>query len=287
MIIMPKSIIILKNWNMKLKDDTERAISMLNKQEILEKVKTWIEEVGEIQLEKSGKKNINIYTKSDKIDLVTEVDKLSEKILIEKIRKYYPQHSILSEESGIRDNNLDYQWIIDPLDGTTNYAHGFPVYSISVALKYKEEVILGVVYVPKLNELYFAIKDEGAFLNGERINVSNTKKLEKSLLATGFPYDRATDSNNNLKYFNQIVTKVRGIRRTGSAAFDLCNVAAGRFDGYWELKLNPWDTAAGILLVQEAGGKVINYSGQKLLIAGNKNICDLLLKEINNSSKIY
>lgn len=260
---------------------------MLNKQETLEKAKIWVKEVGEIQLEKLGKKNININIKSGKIDLVTEMDKLSEKILIEKIKKSHPEHSILSEESGMRDNNSDYRWIIDPLDGTTNYAHGFPVFSISVALKYKEEVILGVVYVPKLDELFFAIKDEGAYLNGERIKVSNTKKLEKSLLATGFPYDRAIDSNNNLKYFNQLVTKVRGIRRTGSAAFDLCNVAAGRFDGYWELKLNPWDVAAGVLIVREAGGEVINILRKKLLISGNKDIYYLLLQEANNISKIY
>jgi len=247
---------------------------------VLEKVISWVKEVGKLQLQRL-ETNLNISTKSGEFDLVTEVDQLSEEILIGHILNEFPNHSILSEENGALKHHSKFQWIIDPLDGTTNYIHGFPIFSISVALKYCDELIMGVIYVPRLDELYVALKGRGAYLNYQRIEVSTSTSLESSLLSTGFPYNRGITSNNNLNFFNQLVPKIRGIRRTGSAAYDLCNVATGRFDGYWELSLNSWDIAAGKLLVEEAKGKVISLKvgEDSLLVAANQMICDLLLTE--------
>ncbi|GAB6098747.1 inositol monophosphatase family protein [Halanaerocella petrolearia] len=254
---------------------------MIDKREVLNKVKKWVRQVGEIQLEKMNS-DIRIRTKSGAIDLVTEIDQLSEEILVRNIKKDYPEHSILAEEGGSEETDSDYRWIIDPIDGTTNYAQQFPIFSISIALQYQEDTILGIVYVPKLDELYSAIKGEGAFLNGQKLQISATTQLQQAVLATGFPYDRAEDTNNNLDNLKQFVTRVRGIRRVGTAAFDLVNVAAGRFDGYWELKLNLWDIAAGVLLVEEAGGKVYTFEKDKgiTVVAGNEEICQKILEEI-------
>ncbi|HYH01793.1 MAG TPA: inositol monophosphatase family protein [Bacillota bacterium] len=250
----------------------------------LPQVVSWVQEVGAIQLAKLKEKNLKIESKSSVIDLVTEVDKLSEAMLLAKVRESFPEHSILAEEGGAQDNASDYRWVIDPLDGTINYAHGFPIFCISVALQYRDESVLGVVHVPALAETYTAVKDGGAFLNGGRLQVSETTRLNQALLATGFPYDRAMDPDNNLKYFNYLLTQVQGIRRAGSAAFDLCNVAAGRFDGYWEFKLKPWDVAAGTLMVTEAGG-VIDYlvrtQHQGLaLIAANPKFIETIKAEL-------
>lgn len=254
---------------------------MLDTEKIMEKLKNWVEELGEIQLEKLNS-DFEINTKSAAIDLVTEVDELSEEFLLDKIQANYPQHAILSEESGVKDSDSDYKWIIDPIDGTTNYANGFIVFSISVALQYQGETILGVVYAPRVEQLYSAIKGKGAFLNGEEIAVSKITNLEEALIATGFPYDRATSDHNNIDNLSDLVTQVQGIRRTGSAAFDLCTVAGGVFDGYWELKLSIWDIAAGRLIVKEAGGKIISkeIDDDIFMIAGNKNIVDKIEAEI-------
>lgn len=255
---------------------------MLELEQVLTQVKEWCKEVGIIQLQKLNSK-LKIKKKSDEIDLVTEVDGLSERLLIEKIKKDYPDHSILSEESGKKDQNSEYLWIIDPIDGTTNYANGFFIFSISIALQYQGKTVLGVVYAPKMDYLYSAIRGEGAFLNGERIEVNTAQHLKESILATGFPYDRASDPNNNIDNFSHLITQVRGIRRTGSAAFDLCNVAQGAFNGYWELKLNLWDIAAGLLIVEEAGGKTMTFPNGKGInvIAGNKKIVELLSEKLN------
>ncbi|TDX49062.1 inositol monophosphatase family protein [Orenia marismortui] len=254
---------------------------MLNLEKVLAQVKSWSKEVGKIQLKKMNS-DIEINIKGDEIDLVTEVDELSEKLLIEKIKDSYPEHSILSEESGVDRKESDYLWVIDPIDGTTNYASGFFAFCISIALQFKGETVLGLVYVPTLNYMYTAIKGEGAFLNDNKIKVGNAKCLRESVLATGFPYDRASDPDNNVDNFNKIVTKLRGIRRTGSAAFDLCNVAAGVFDGYWEGKLNLWDIGAGLLIIKEAGGKVMFDEKEKgiTVIVGNKDIVDILNQEL-------
>ena len=195
------------------------------------------------------------------INLVTEVDKISEEMITSKINALFPDHDILAEEFTDIDRGSDFRWIIDPLDGTTNYAHGYPYFCVSIALERLNTMTVGIVYDPMLDEMFVAEKGKGAFLNDREIHVSNTRGIIKSLLATGFPYDIREDSHNNLNYFNEMILKAQAIRRAGSAALDLAYVAAGRFDGFWELKLNPWDIAAGWLLVEEAGGIVTDMGG--------------------------
>ncbi|MBW2651022.1 MAG: inositol monophosphatase [Deltaproteobacteria bacterium] len=199
------------------------------------------------------------------IDLVTEADRMSEKILITEISRKFPDHNILSEESTEIKKGSRYRWIVDPLDGTTNYAHGFPVFCVSIALERDGEVITGVVYNPVSEELFVAGKGEGAFMNDSSISVSRTTEISRSLLATGFPYDIRRDPNNNINYFGGMALEAQAIRRAGSAALDLAYTAAGRFDGFWELKLHPWDTAAGWLLVNEAGGTITDISMIRIL----------------------
>jgi len=196
------------------------------------------------------------------INLVTEADKTSEGMITSKISTLFPDHDILAEEFTYTTRGSDFTWIIDPLDGTTNYAHGHPFFCVSIALKNLDTLIVGIIYDPMLDEMFVAEKGKGAFLNDRAIHVSNTNRIIKSLLATGFPYDIREDSHNNLNYFNEMILKAQAIRRAGSAALDLAYVAAGRFDGFWELKLNPWDIAAGWLLVEEAGGIVTDMQGK-------------------------
>jgi myo-inositol-1(or 4)-monophosphatase len=255
---------------------------MFDRMMVLENVKKWVIEVGEMQRLGLTRQDIGIQNKSTEFDLVTDIDRQSEMLLTGWIKKAYPDHAILAEESGRTSQDSDYLWIIDPLDGTTNYAHGYPVFGISIALQYQGETILGVVYAPVLHEMFQAVKGEGAYCNGKRLKVSSTGELKKALLATGFPYDKAVDPNNNLNYFNRMVPQIVGIRRSGSAAYDLCSVAAGRLDGYWELKLKPWDVAAGILIVRESGGHVIHFEGEKgiSLIAAGEKIGGFILAEL-------
>lgn len=209
------------------------------------------------------KENINgtreITYKGD-INLVTEMDTRSERAVVGTLRASFPDHGIIAEEETTIRNGSGYTWIIDPLDGTTNYAHGYPCFSVSIALEHKGDVITGVVYDPMRDELFTAQKGQGAYLNGKRIKVSTVDALIKSLLATGFPYDRKVSEKNNLDYFHDLLMASQEVRRDGSAALDLCSVAAGRFDGFWELKLKPWDVAAGSLIVREAGGRVTDLS---------------------------
>ncbi len=196
------------------------------------------------------------------IDIVTEIDRMSEDMLISRINKKFPRHDILAEESTGTDRGSEFRWIIDPLDGTTNYAHGYPVFCVSIALEKENEIVLGVIYNPVVGEMFVAEKDGGAFLNNKRLFVSNNFDLSKSLLATGFPYDIRENPDNNLNYFSEMATKVQAVRRAGSAVLDLAYVAAGRFDGFWELRLKPWDTAAGWLMVKEAGGLITDIFGE-------------------------
>jgi len=196
------------------------------------------------------------------INLVTEADKTSEGMITSKISTLFPDHDILAEEFTYTTRGSDFTWIIDPLDGTTNYAHGHPFFCVSIALKNLDTLIVGIIYDPMLDEMFVAEKGKGAFLNDRAIHVSNTNRVIEGLLATGFPYDIREDSHNNLNYFNEMILKAQAIRRAGSAALDLAYVAAGRFDGFWELKLNPWDIAAGWLLVEEAGGIVTDMQGK-------------------------
>ncbi|MBW2003315.1 MAG: inositol monophosphatase [Deltaproteobacteria bacterium] len=226
------------------------------------------------------------------INLVTEVDKISEGMITSKIASLFPDHDILAEEFTYTTRGSDFRWIIDPLDGTTNYAHGFPFFCVSIALERLDTMIVGIVYDPMLDEMFVAEKGKGAFLNDRAIHVSNTNRVIKGLLATGFPYDIREDSHNNLNYFNEMIMKAQAIRRAGSAALDLAYVAAGRFDGYWELKLNPWDIAAGWLLVKEAGGIVTDMGGNNYflespsILASNGRIHKEMMAVLESASSI-
>lgn len=195
------------------------------------------------------------------INIVTEADRLSEELIVERISRRFPDHGIMTEESPEKINDSESRWIIDPLDGTTNYAHGYPVFAVSIALEVGGAIILGAVYNPMSDEFFAAERGAGSYLNGRRLKVSSTAALSRSLLATGFPYDIRTDGNNNINYFKSMAFHAQAIRRAGSAALDLACIAAGRFDGFWELKLAPWDTAAGWLIVEEAGGVVTDLAG--------------------------
>lgn len=203
---------------------------------------------------------LEIHLKGDK-DLVTEVDRESERLVVAHLVAAFPDDSIVAEEGVYRQGDSTARWIIDPLDGTTNYAHGFPWFCVSIGLEAAGEIVAGVIYNPLHNELFTATKGGGAFLNGRRLQVSTRSLLQNSLLGTGFPYDCASDPDNNFMHFIRFQKAARGIRRAGAAALDLAYVAAGRLDGFWELKLKPWDVAAGILLVREAGGTVTTFDG--------------------------
>ncbi len=194
-------------------------------------------------------------------NLVTEIDKKTEQLIIEKIRKRYPQHNFLGEESGSHKVSSDYKWIIDPLDGTTNFTHGLHIYCTSIALEHQGEIVLGVIYDPSFGELFTAEKGKGAYLNNRRIHVSQATRLMESLIVTGFPYDIKDNPDNAVQHFTAFLMESQAVRRLGSAALDLSYVACGRFDGFWEVTLNPWDMAAGVLFVEEAGGKVTNFKG--------------------------
>jgi myo-inositol-1(or 4)-monophosphatase len=203
---------------------------------------------------------------------VTEVDRLCEQAVIKMISDAFPKHNILAEESPFEEKGSPWKWIIDPLDGTINYFHGFPCFCASIGLEVEGEVKLGVVYVPTLNELFHAEKGKGAFLNGEQIVVSRIDRLNRSLLGTGFPYDVHKHADFYLRYFRQFLTKSFAVRRPGSAAIDLSYLAAGRFDGFWEFKLHAWDVAAASLMVTEAGGKVTDFQGRPFNIYSGETL---------------
>jgi len=236
--------------------------------------------------------SVHIIDYKGEINLVTEVDKISEEMITSKINTLFPDHDILSEEFTHIDSGSDFRWIIDPLDGTTNYAHGYPFFCVSIALERLDTMIVGIIYDPMLDEMFVSEKGKGAFLNNREIHVSNTRGIIKSLLATGFPYDIREDRQNNLNYFNEMILKAQAIRRAGSAALDLAYVAAGRFDGYWELKLNPWDIAAGWLLVEEAGGIVTDMRGNNYflespsILASNGKIHKEMMAVLESTSTI-
>jgi myo-inositol-1(or 4)-monophosphatase len=195
------------------------------------------------------------------INIVTDVDLASERLIREAISTYYPRHEILAEEGGLSESGSEYRWIVDPLDGTTNYAHGYPIFCVSIALECKGEIVLGVVYDPMRDELFAAEQGGGAALNNRPIRVSKTADLMQGLLSTGFPYDIKTSKLTNLDHWANFAMNAQALRRDGAAALDLCYVACGRFDGFWELNLSPWDTAAGALIVTEAGGRVTDFTG--------------------------
>ena len=193
-----------------------------------------------------------------KINLVTDVDMKSEKNIVQIIKEKHPLHNIVAEESQPENQNSEYTWYIDPLDGTTNYSHDYPIFAISIALEINNKIQVGVVFDPVRNELFYAVKGKGAYLNKKKISVSKIRQLKRSLLATGFPY---IITNRSIKLFNYFLSKAQAIRRAGAAALDLCYLASGRVDGFWELDLKSWDMAAGKIIIKEAGGIITNFKG--------------------------
>jgi myo-inositol-1(or 4)-monophosphatase len=225
------------------------------------------------------------------INIVTDVDLASEQLIRDAIATHYPRHQVLAEEGGLADNTSEYRWVVDPLDGTTNFAHGYPVFCVSIALEYQGESVLGVVYDPMRDELFAAERGGGAALNNLPIHVSGTGDLMQSLLSTGFPYDIKTSTLTNLDHWANFAMNAQALRRDGAAALDLCYVACGRYDGFWELNLSPWDTAAGALIVTEAGGRVTDFAGNKFsnyepqVLASNGLIHDRMIEVLAMSKK--
>lgn len=213
-------------------------------------------EAGEVLLSYFRSDRLETQTKSNDSDVVTAADKASERIIKNFIHSEFPDHGILSEESGQENFDREWRWVVDPLDGTTNFSQGLPVFSVSIALEHNGEAVVGVVYAPYLGELFHAVKGSGAFLNGKPIHCSHKSRLSQAVVATGVPYDKRENADNNLREIARTVPEVRGVRRLGSAAIDLSYTAAGFYDAYWELNLNRWDVAAGILIAKEAGATV-------------------------------
>jgi myo-inositol-1(or 4)-monophosphatase len=219
----------------------------------------------------------------EETNLVTELDRRSEEMIIGRVKAEYPEHEVLAEESGRDSKKSEYRWIIDPIDGTTNFAHGLPIFAVSIGIEFQGTLVAGVVYDPTRDEMFTVEKGKGAFLNGDRISVSTTTRLIESVVATGFPYDIRSNSEN-IEHFRNFLFEARALRRLGSAAIDLCYVACGRLDGYWELSLNPWDMAAGVLLVEEAGGKFTDLDGRpgsiysKTVLTSNGRIHDQMVE---------
>ena len=220
-------------------------------------------EAGKVLKQGLGKVHTIEYKEGIDRNLVTEVDKKSEEVIVGIIKKHHPSHEILAEERGSQGKSKT-KWIIDPLDGTTNFTHGLPVFCVSIGIEHEGELVAGVIYDPNFDELFTAEKGKGAFLNGKRIHVSKTPTLNKSLLVTGFPYNIVENPNHAVERFVSFLMGAQAVRRMGSAAIDLAYVACGRYDGFWEVALQPWDMAAGALLVAEAGGKLSNFSGNPL-----------------------
>jgi myo-inositol-1(or 4)-monophosphatase len=216
------------------------------------------------------RQHLKIEYKGD-ADLVTAADRKSEALILERIRGQFPTHDVIGEEGTRIETGSEYKWYVDPLDGTTNFAHGYPVFCVSLAVEHQGQRIAGVIYDPTRDEMFSAELGRGSQLNGTAIRVSTTPNLSECLLATGFP-SRKRHKNPNIYFYHQLSLRTHGVRRAGSAALDLCNVASGRFDAFWEFNLNPWDTAAGVLIVDEAGGKVTDFSGGEFQIESRETV---------------
>lgn len=248
---------------------------IINTDDLLFDAISFAREAGRIQLDKFRKGDLGAQAKINNSDIVTLVDKASEESIIGNIQSKYPTHSILSEEAGEHfKSNSDYEWVIDPLDGTTNYNAGLPIFSVSIAIKHHNETLIGVVYAPYLNELFHAIKGEGAYLNGNKISVSQTTVLEKAVVGTGFPVDKMLTTDNNVDNFRTILPLTRAIRRLGSAAIDISYVAAGIFDAFWEINLHEWDVQAALLIAKEAGAEYEFFRSDRNIsvLVGNPTI---------------
>lgn len=243
-------------------------------QPLLEAALAMAEGAGKIHMQYFRKSNLEQSTKLNDSDVVTIADKESEAFILDYIRRHFPQHGIISEESGKDHDEREWRWVVDPLDGTTNFAMGIPVFCVSIALEHNKEAVLGVVYAPCLGECFYAVKGSGAWLNGFPIRCSGKSEMSKAVVATGMPYDRNDNPDNNLAEISRMALRVRGIRRMGSAAIDLCYTAAGFLDAYWELNLNRWDVAAGQLIATEAGVIVesIRSNRNHSLLASNPHL---------------
>ena len=259
----------------------------MNHQDMLEFAKSTAIEAGSILMQHFGKIS-SIKKKSTEIDLVTNADIESETFILNKIKTTFPQHQIIAEESNLTQGSSDYRWIIDPLDGTTNFVHNLPIFSVSIGLQYNEETVLGVVYNPAVDKCFWAEKNDGAFLNGKPIHITSTITLSNSLLVTGFPYIHDDRWEKGFDLFKDLYRRTQGIRRLGAATLDFCFVAMGRFDGFWEFGLQPWDVCAGAIILEEAGGKVSDwndspmpFSGQRVL-ATNGHIHGEMLDVLRN-----
>jgi myo-inositol-1(or 4)-monophosphatase len=216
------------------------------------------------------RQHVKVEYKGD-VDLVTVADRESEALILERIRERFPTHDVIGEEGTRIETGSEYKWYVDPLDGTTNFAHGYPVFCISLAVERRGQRIAGVIYDPTRDEMFVAELGAGARLNGAAIQVSSTSRLEECLVGTGFPSHKR-HKNPNIYFYHQLTLRTHGVRRAGSAALDLCNVASGRYEAFWEFNLNPWDTAAGVLIVQEAGGRVTDFSGGEFQIASRETL---------------
>ncbi len=214
---------------------------------------TWTREAGAVLMSYFRKPGLETHTKLNEADIVTAADKASEALLLSHIREYYPSHSVLSEESGESSAPGKWRWVIDPLDGTTNFRSGLPAFCVSVGIEYEGEGVAGIIYAPYLNELFHACKGGGAFLNGEPVHCSSNTHLDRAVVSTGFPVDRATNHDDNTDNLLRVLPKVRGLRRLGTAALELAYVGAGFLDGHWELALHKWDVAAGLVIATEGG----------------------------------
>ena len=253
---------------------------------MLEKVKFIAKEAGNVIRDGFGK-NFSIEFKTNESNIVTEIDKQSEKIIKEFINIEFPTHGILAEESGSTSGSSEYLWVIDPIDGTTNFAHGLPIFSVSIGVQKNGVTICGVVYDVMRDCLYSADLGNGCYLNNQKVNVNKNNNLKRSLLVTGFPYEISENPDLAIERFSDFLKNSRGVRRLGSAAIDLCYVASGIFEGYWEVNLQPWDMCAGIFLVEEAGGKATNFKNGKIniysrqILATNGHVHESMLEILN------
>jgi myo-inositol-1(or 4)-monophosphatase len=249
---------------------------------LLEPMQAMAREAGALLMSHFNRQ-IKIEYKGD-ADLVTIADRQSEALIMERLRAQYPTHDVMGEEGTRIDTGSDYKWYVDPLDGTTNFAHGFPVFCVSLGVQFRGQSAVGVIYDPTRDEMFAAAAGRGATLNGKAIHVSTTARLADCLIGTGFPSHKR-HKNPNIHFYHQITLRTHGVRRAGSAALDLCNVAAGRFDGFWEFNLNPWDTAAGVVIAEEAGARITDFSGgpfqlnSRETLASNGLVHDALLHE--------
>ena len=261
---------------------------MFSLEKAMQEMQTIARKVGAMQLENLGRLDLEMDRKTTSIDLVTEIDRRSDDMIVGYLRQQYPGHAILAEESGASGQDSEYRWVIDPVDGTTNYAQGLPIFSVSIALEHRGEKVLGIVYEPVTDEMFSAIKGQGSYRNGKRLQVGSKSELIECVLATGFPYDIATHPVNNIDYFTSLAKKTRAVRRMGSAAYDLACVASGGFDGFWEMNLSPWDVAASILIVTEAGGDVLPFRDDRKMsiVAGNPLISKKILAALREVDRL-